>query len=310
MSSTLFRPYLRDEQHARQFAQKLTESKELSIDSLEKTIIHRARGYFPSGTGEIAILTDLQHYGGMTTLVDFTHNLYAALFFACQNNKTDGYLYALNKAACAALPYGAEKIADHFGGATPNNCLIFPAQKHPRVIFQNSVLVRAKHGFINTLASDNIVEPIEIPRAMKEPILDYIEEFMNITAQTIYNDMHGYIHHQGQKLIGDLYLISADLQHESADYQQRVDTITKIMGDINDAKSITKANYQRGIGYKMLAQNPKIDQKQKRDYLNLAAEDMRQAIVWNEKSENDDPAPHEQLSLVLRQIAELDKSRK
>lgn len=38
---------------------------------------------------KIKILIDLQHYGGKTTIIDFTYNRYIALFFACHGDPKD-----------------------------------------------------------------------------------------------------------------------------------------------------------------------------------------------------------------------------
>ena len=53
---------------------------------MEKNIVEKARTLFPPSTSNIEILTDLRHYGGDVTLIDFSYNLYVALFFACNGN--------------------------------------------------------------------------------------------------------------------------------------------------------------------------------------------------------------------------------
>ena len=55
------------------------------IEDIQRNDLDEARTYTQE-TDEFAILTELQHYGGRTNLIDFTTDYLVALFFAC-----DGY---------------------------------------------------------------------------------------------------------------------------------------------------------------------------------------------------------------------------
>ncbi len=56
---------------------------DLQTIRIEQDIVERARKHFPDKASNIEILTDLRHFGGKITLIDFSRNPYVALFFAC-----------------------------------------------------------------------------------------------------------------------------------------------------------------------------------------------------------------------------------
>ena len=126
---------------------------------------------------DLEILTDIQHYGGETNLIDFTRDYLIALFFACDGSfDKDGRIITLN---------------------TKNNkvkqCLKEPANPQNRIIAQKSIFVEPPKGFIekNLFPRKSIV-----PKEDKHYILRGLEIFHNISAKTIYNDLHGFITYQ------------------------------------------------------------------------------------------------------------------
>lgn len=74
LSSTLYRKY---------------EALDIGFNNIEENIVDGARHLFPSSSSNIEILTELRHYGQELNLIDFSYDLYVALFFACQTNQPD-----------------------------------------------------------------------------------------------------------------------------------------------------------------------------------------------------------------------------
>ncbi len=72
VSSNLYRQYHKEGKDDNTF---ILKTEEYLIDEEKK--------HFSSHTPNIEVLTELQHYGGKTCLLDFTRNMYIALFFAC-----------------------------------------------------------------------------------------------------------------------------------------------------------------------------------------------------------------------------------
>ena len=72
VSSNLWREYAVDVEH-------------FDIEAIQREILEEAKKY-KGNTDEEEILTEIQHYGGKTNLIDFTRNYYIALFFACEKD--------------------------------------------------------------------------------------------------------------------------------------------------------------------------------------------------------------------------------
>ena len=126
------------------------------------------------GTINFEILTEIQHYGGKTNLIDFTTDYFIALFFACDGlHHKDGRVI-LQK---------TEEI---------KNMINHPRNPRHRVIAQKSVFVRPPNGYIEP-HENNIVT---IPANLKQLILQHLRTYHGISTETIYNDLYGFIRNQ------------------------------------------------------------------------------------------------------------------
>ena len=121
------------------------------------------------------ILTEIQHYGGATNLIDFTTDYFIALFFAC-----DGFPYEDGRVVIQEIQ-------------SIKNMIRHPNNPRHRVIAQKSVFLRPPKGFIEPHEDDIVIIPPEI----KHPLLQHLRKYHGISTETIYNDLHGYIIHQG-----------------------------------------------------------------------------------------------------------------
>ena len=144
------------------------QSKKRFIESPEpRTIID---------SDELEILTELQHYGGITNLIDFTTDYLIAIFFACAGELTeDGRVILLEK---------SERMEDEK--------IIRPQNPRHRVIAQKSIFLYPPEGFID-VPPDKIVC---IPAQLKQSMQKYLRKHHDISAETIYNDIHGFIKNQ------------------------------------------------------------------------------------------------------------------
>ena len=148
------------------------EAENFDIEVAQKEILSEAKKYTAS-TDEFEILTELQHYGGKTNLIDFTTDYLVALFFACDGSPThDGRVILLQKSGEMSLYIRRPR--------NPSN----------RVIAQKSVFVRPPEGFIQP---DHAVT---IPKIAKHPLLDHLRNCHGISAETVYNDLHGFLRYQ------------------------------------------------------------------------------------------------------------------
>ena len=150
------------------------DTEHFDIEIIQNEILEAAKRY-TSETDDFEILTELQHYGGATNLIDFTTDYLIALFFACEGSD---FLY---KDSRIILLRKTTEI---------NGQIESPQNPKNRVIAQKSIFVRPSYGFIEP---DHV---INIPKDLKSPILDHLLKYHGISTETIYNDLHGFIRYQ------------------------------------------------------------------------------------------------------------------
>ncbi len=130
---------------------------------------------------DFEILTEIQHYGGKTNLIDFTTDYFIALFFACDGRYEEDGRVILQK---------TDEIRD---------MIAHPRNPRHRVIVQKSVFIRPPRGFIEPHENDIVI----IPAKLKQPLLQYLRDYHGISTEFIYNDLHGFI--KNQDIHGDAY---------------------------------------------------------------------------------------------------------
>ena len=149
-----------------------SSNEAFDIARVEEEIVADARRY-TTLAGDEEILTEIQHFGGMTNLIDFTDDYLIALFFASvENDETDG------------------RVVLHWPEA---ESVLRPKHTMNRIVSQKSVFVRPRRGFIVPDASQ---ETVLVPHDLKDSILTFLERFHGISKTTVYNDIHGFIRHQ------------------------------------------------------------------------------------------------------------------
>ena len=165
VSSTLYRQYEDD-----------IEAEDFDIEVAQNEMLTEAKDYIHETDEGFEILTQLQHFGGKTNLIDFTTDYLIALFFACESLfDKPGRVILLDESAQEANR--AKK---------PRNTI-------NRVRDQKSIFARPLKGFIEIEPDD----AINIPKDLKQPISDYLKKYHDISTKTIYNDLHGFIRNQG-----------------------------------------------------------------------------------------------------------------
>ena len=136
------------------------------IRHVQDEIIDDAASY-ADGLTRQDLISQLQHYGHPTNLIDFTTDYLIAVFFACSSEPNDdGRVILLNTVSNSPFRLGS------------------PAN---RIKAQKSVFVDPPSGVVIP------EQTILIPRDLKLPMLGYLRDFHNISTNTIYDDIHGYI---------------------------------------------------------------------------------------------------------------------
>ena len=145
------------------------EAESFKIDVVQAEILDEARKYTRETADDLEILTELQHHGGKTNLIDFTTDYLIALFFACDGEHDQaGRVILLEK---ESDDYEVEK----------------PPKTINRVESQKSIFVQASEGFVEP---DKVVT---VPQDLKQAMLNYLRKHHDISTETIYNDLHGFI---------------------------------------------------------------------------------------------------------------------
>ena len=180
VSSSLWREYRIEDLDIEDVQQEILQSAKKHIGQLP-------HDYRPSRSGfprmflnendeaiDFEILTELQHYGGKTNLIDFSTDYFIALFFACNGHHDKDGRIILQK---------TEEI---------ENIIWYPQNPRHRVVAQKSVFIRHPDGFFKP-HEDEIVD---IPANLKRSILEHLRKFHSVSTETMYNDLHGFIRNQ------------------------------------------------------------------------------------------------------------------
>ena len=158
VSSNLYREYEKD-----------IEAENFEIAVVQEEILKEVNEYATPKMNRTEILTELQHYGGKTNLIDFTTDYLVALFFACES-KPD------KPGRVILLPKQSETYE------------VIPAPRTiPRAGIQKSIFVQSTSG----LVEPDIV--VCIPADLRSNMLEYLRKHHDISIRTIYNDLLGFI---------------------------------------------------------------------------------------------------------------------
>ena len=156
---------------------------------------------FTTETDDVQILTQLQHYGDITNLIDFTTDYHISLFFACDGAPDETGRVILLRAN------EDEANAQIFRPTIPLN----------RVLAQKSVFVRPRKGIV--LPNDII----PIPPEMKQPILKHLRRSHGISRETIYNDLLGFIKVRRAQRAAEDECDTGHAYHQNRDYGKAIE---------------------------------------------------------------------------------------
>ena len=170
----------------------------------------RRAGYTKSG---VEILAELQHYGGETNLIDFSENYLTALFFACNDDA-----YSDDDGRLVILPKQGIQEAPSVAPITPNkSCIVRPLPDNRRALVQRSVMLHEPKGYLEY--TDERLKVIKVSRKLKRDILDHLSIFCDISVESLFPDLQGYI--ESQKFVRRLmgYFAKAQELSESMKYE-------------------------------------------------------------------------------------------
>lgn len=149
-----------------------------NIEELQTAVLSVSKQFARKPISELERLSEIQHYGGKTNLIDFTKDYLIALLMACDGSPDkDGRIILQEKELMES--YIEE-----------------PYEPINRVIAQKSVFVRHPDGFIQP-NDDGI---INIRSDLKKSMLIHLRNSHDISVETIYNDIHGFVKDQSNHM--------------------------------------------------------------------------------------------------------------
>ena len=192
------------------------------ISLVQEAMLEAAKD-FVSEIDESDLLTQLQHFGCKTNLIDFTTDYHIALFFACDGQpEEDGRVILLSE-------------ADHQ--------VMKPTSPTNRVIAQKSIFVQPPKGFIEP--SHTVV----IPHALKRLILEYLHKGHGINPASIYNDIHGFIRYRRVHEIAYTAFYEGFNHWSKGEYEKAIECYDKAI-ELNPQQ--TSAYLNRGVVYNVM----------------------------------------------------------
>ena len=200
------------------------DAEGFDIEFVQNEILLQAKSYarYTGEVDDLEILSQLQHNGGETNLIDFTTDFLTALFFACDGEPTEPGRVILLSETGVEYRLARPKTPIH------------------RIIAQKSVFVRPDKGFVEPN------DEVTIPSNLNPAVLGYLRARHGISSETIYNDLHGFIRHQNIHHNAYLEFYQGMTSADKGNYEQAIVHYTKTIG-FN--LQIASAYHNRGIAY-------------------------------------------------------------
>ena len=213
-------------------------NKYFSPTDIEKEIVGRAKRFFKHGTGKIEILTELRHFGGDASLIDFSRNLMVALFFSCNGEpKKDGWLIT-----CSEDQF--QNFEEVYYQKMPKDPFVIePAitdRSQARTLIQSSVFLYVPEGYIGK----KLYKRFKIPHDKRGLILDYLRVIHNISEETIYNDLPGFLSNEKSFKTASLAFYRGLAKCNSGEYPEAVDEFSDA---ISHRPDFSEAICNRGV---------------------------------------------------------------
>ena len=140
---------------------------------------------------DLELLTELQHFGAVTCMLDFTENPLVGLYFACRGNDCqDGAVFCVPHSNISTAPEGGE-ISELLQSGGPHQWRpIMRGAAERRIIRQDGLFLINLPGDVNGL------ERITIQAADKEEILKELKNTYQISAEKLFIDLSGFAQNQ------------------------------------------------------------------------------------------------------------------
>lgn len=159
-----------------------------TFEEIERRIISNARRFFPANTSDARVLERLHREGGKTSLIDFTRNLFVALYFAAMDRfDQDGRVICIRQSDI--IPLDAEAPTQR--AFTDRLLLINGAPGEDGTPALHTAYLRAPKGYIGP--EENGVYAELIPKNAKKPVIAFLDRVCDLNEGTVYGDLRSFI---------------------------------------------------------------------------------------------------------------------
>lgn len=154
------------------------------------------------GMSDIRLMTEMQHYGAATILLDFSFNALVSLYMAAsENSRADGKVFCINYKKKTdfkeIVDYqeteddGNKKKVSQILLDSDGKIMVYrPYHSNTRIIKQESIFIFHDTGIIE---KDQIDHEIIIDKSAKENIINDLGSMIGLSDETIYPDFLGYL---------------------------------------------------------------------------------------------------------------------
>ena len=234
----------------------------------------RMRGFLPPGFNEaspdLELLAQLQHQGAATGLIDFTLQPSVALWFACNEHRTeDGAVYVLARSSTEEIS-NSRDLQKEIQSFYEEGVLWSwePSPRGNRIVTQSSVFVLG----VPTVASDKM-ERFTIEAESKNDILKQLAAVYDIKEDLLFSDFPGYA--------------VANASNKTYDVSRSVSYWQEQIGLASDNRERANAHYNCGVAFSAIKDARKaIEQYSAAIRLNPEARAYgNRGVAWTELDE-------------------------
>ena len=178
---------------------KLPLTSQTMFSYISSLLIETRKRDFTNSLTDLDLIAEIQHRGGATTFIDFSKDAFIALYMACSSssNSDNPIVYCIQKdiAELSNLTKSSNYANWFDNTSDSHNFYYFPALVNNRIIKQSGLFVFNKLGLIN---KDTITEKIIIDSKFKNLIVEELKEYANLTEETVYPDLQGFLNANNQ----------------------------------------------------------------------------------------------------------------
>lgn len=217
------------------------------------------------GLKNLELISELQHFGAATILIDFTKSALIALYFACAfQQENDGCVFVMNKSNTKLFKEADLEDFDNDTKQEQNKLTIYFSDVEPRMLYfwepsSLNMRIPAQHsifvfGWPEISTMNVFVSIIKINNKSKKDILKELKSTYDIDDITLFNDLPGFAYaNRSDSRIDEEYYKSEQVKellvniydNEKQSYNNEIRQLEN-NNDIDSNKKLSELYYKKG----------------------------------------------------------------